>query len=71
VAGVAVVTGGSRGIGAACARPGWAVCIGYQRDHEAATSAVDACRTAGVEACAVTALFRGRREVTWRASWNG
>ncbi len=54
---IAVVTGGSRGIGAATAlrlaADGWVVAIGYRRDHEAATEVVDACRRAGGQATAV------------------
>jgi NAD(P)-dependent dehydrogenase (short-subunit alcohol dehydrogenase family) len=51
MSGVAVVTGGSRGIGAATAvllaRRGWDVCIGYRRDADAARSVVAACEKAG------------------------
>jgi NAD(P)-dependent dehydrogenase (short-subunit alcohol dehydrogenase family) len=54
---VAVVTGGSRGIGAATAlllaRRGWDVCIGYQRDADAAKAVVQGCETAAVRAVAV------------------
>jgi NAD(P)-dependent dehydrogenase (short-subunit alcohol dehydrogenase family) len=56
---VAVVTGGSRGIGAATARrlagQGWAVCLSYRSAAEAAQEVVTACRAAGVEAVAVPA----------------
>lgn len=49
--GVAVVTGGSRGIGAATAlllaRRGWDVCIGYRSDAEAARRVVAGCDAAG------------------------
>jgi NAD(P)-dependent dehydrogenase (short-subunit alcohol dehydrogenase family) len=55
--GVAVITGGSRGIGAATARllaaRGWAVCLGYRNDATAADSVVASCRAAGVDAVAV------------------
>lgn len=54
---VAVVTGGSRGIGAATARrlarDGWSVAIGYREAHAAAEEVVAACRDEGVEATAV------------------
>jgi NAD(P)-dependent dehydrogenase (short-subunit alcohol dehydrogenase family) len=54
---VAVVTGGSRGIGAATAlllaRRGWDVCLGYRSDADAAKAVVHDCETAGVRAVAV------------------
>jgi NAD(P)-dependent dehydrogenase (short-subunit alcohol dehydrogenase family) len=54
---VAVVTGGSRGIGAATAlllaRRGWDVCLGYQRDADAAEAVVRGCEAAGARAVAV------------------
>lgn len=57
--GVVVVTGGSRGIGAAtaraAARQGQAVCVNYARAADAAASVVADCRQAGVEATAVRA----------------
>lgn len=56
--GVAVVTGGSRGIGAATARilasRGWAVCIGYREAAQAARKVVLACEAAGARASAVS-----------------
>jgi NAD(P)-dependent dehydrogenase (short-subunit alcohol dehydrogenase family) len=59
VAKVAVVTGASRGIGAATATlmaaRGWDVCIGYRTDGESAERVADACRAAGQRACAVAA----------------
>lgn len=55
--GVAVITGGSRGIGAATALlladRGWSVCIGYQNAVEAADAVVRACESRGVGAVAV------------------
>ena len=57
--GVAVVTGGSRGIGAACARllaqAGWDICVGYRSDEAAAQAVVADCEAAGVAAGAVAA----------------
>jgi NAD(P)-dependent dehydrogenase (short-subunit alcohol dehydrogenase family) len=56
---VAVVTGGSRGIGAATARrlaaQGWSVCLSYRSAPEAAEEVVAACQAAGAEALAVPA----------------
>ena len=55
--GACIVTGGSRGIGAAVARQaaakGWAVCVNYLSDAEAAEAVVAECRASGVEAAAV------------------
>ena len=54
-----IVTGGSRGIGAATARlaagRGYAVCVGYLRDRQAAEAVVEAIGTAGGTAIAVQA----------------
>ena len=54
-----LVTGGSRGIGAACsllcARQGWAVAVNYTRDAAAAASVVQRIRAAGGQALAVQA----------------
>ncbi|HET9771373.1 MAG TPA: glucose 1-dehydrogenase [Acidimicrobiia bacterium] len=56
---VAVVTGGSRGIGAATARrlaaQGWSVCFSYRSAAEAAKQVVAACEAVGAEALAVQA----------------
>jgi NAD(P)-dependent dehydrogenase (short-subunit alcohol dehydrogenase family) len=56
---VLVVTGGSRGIGAAtcrmAAQRGYAVCVNYVRNREAADQVVAECNRAGVQAIAVQA----------------
>jgi NAD(P)-dependent dehydrogenase (short-subunit alcohol dehydrogenase family) len=56
---VAVVTGGSRGIGAATCRlladRGYAVCVSYRTDRAAADRVVEQCRAMGVRALAVAA----------------
>lgn len=56
-AGVVIVTGGGRGIGAATARlagaRGYAVCVNYLRDAVAAHAVIDAVRDAGGRAIAV------------------
>ena len=56
---VIVITGGSRGIGAATARVaatrGYAVCVNYLRNRSAATAVVDAIKAGGGQAIAVAA----------------
>ncbi|MEV1147601.1 SDR family oxidoreductase [Micromonospora sp. NPDC049799] len=64
---VTVVTGGSRGIGAATARrlarAGHHVAIGYRRDHDAAESVLAELRTTGVRAVAVATDTRDPEQV--------
>jgi len=52
-----VVTGGSRGIGAACARlgaqAGWSVCLGYRSDRQSADGVVREIELAGGQAIAI------------------
>jgi NAD(P)-dependent dehydrogenase (short-subunit alcohol dehydrogenase family) len=64
---VAVVTGGSRGIGAATARrlaaQGWSVCFSYLSSHESAKQVVAACEAAGAETLAVQADVAAPDEV--------
>ena len=54
--GVVVVTGGSRGIGAATAvkagESGWSVCVNYRSEKAAADAVARECRSHGVEAMA-------------------
>jgi len=56
---VMVITGGSRGIGAATARlaaeAGWDVCISYATNEAAAAEVVESCTSQGVSATAVQA----------------
>src|SRR5690606_41770542 len=62
-----VVTGGSRGIGAATARlaaqSGYAICINFLRDRPAASAVVDEIRQAGGEAIAFAADVSVEAEV--------
>jgi NAD(P)-dependent dehydrogenase (short-subunit alcohol dehydrogenase family) len=59
MSGTVIITGGSRGIGAAtavlAARHGWSVCLSYREDAGAAGDVVDRCRAAGQPAVAVRA----------------
>lgn len=56
---VAIVTGGSRGIGAATAvrlaHDGWSICLSYRSERERADEVVAACAALGVEALAIAA----------------
>jgi len=72
-----LVTGGSRGIGAACvrraARAGYDVCIGYVRQRAEADALVAECRALGREALAVRADVANEGDVDelFRASDAG
>lgn len=65
--GVLLVTGGSRGIGAACARlaahDGWAVCVNYRAASAAAEALVQAIVGQGGRACAVQGDVASERDV--------
>jgi NAD(P)-dependent dehydrogenase (short-subunit alcohol dehydrogenase family) len=65
---VLVVTGGSRGIGAACARmaaqAGWSVCLSYRSDERAATGVVRTIAEAGGRAMAVAGDVASENDVT-------
>ena len=56
---VAIITGGGRGIGAAAAKlaaaRGFAVCVNYRQNHEAAAGVVGEIKTAGGHAVAIPA----------------
>jgi NAD(P)-dependent dehydrogenase (short-subunit alcohol dehydrogenase family) len=64
---VVIVTGGSRGIGAATCRlaaeRGYAVCVNYLRNRDAAETVVTGCRRAGAKAIAVQADVAVESEV--------
>ncbi len=65
--GTLIVTGGSRGIGAATARlaaaRGYAVCLNYRQDHAAAIHVVNEIHSAGGRAIAVRADVGNEAEV--------
>src|SRR5580700_7581508 len=65
---VAVITGGSRGIGAATAsalaRRGWSVCLGYRSDADAAQRVVKECEALGTTALAVAVDVSSAPSVT-------
>ncbi len=62
-----VVTGGSRGIGAACARlgarAGWSVCLSYRSDSRSAEAVVRDIEQAGGRALAVASDVSSERDV--------
>lgn len=64
---IMLITGGSRGIGAATARlaaqRGYAVCINYRRDRQVADALCDAIRADGGEAIAIAADVSREDEV--------
>lgn len=64
---IAIITGGSRGIGAAtavkAAAAGYHVCFAYQSDETAANRVVAACKKAGTDALAVRADVSQERDV--------
>lgn len=66
--GVVVITGGSRGIGAATAmlmaRRGWDVCLSYRVAQDAAKEVADACRRSGRQALAARADVSSEADVT-------
>jgi NAD(P)-dependent dehydrogenase (short-subunit alcohol dehydrogenase family) len=68
MSGLLIITGGSRGIGAATARlaaqRGWDVCVNYRADGTAARQVVEDCRTAGVRALAVAGDVAAEADVT-------
>jgi NAD(P)-dependent dehydrogenase (short-subunit alcohol dehydrogenase family) len=65
---VALITGGSRGIGAATARAlasdGWDVCIGYRVDARAASAVAAECVDLGVQAITVAVDVADESSVT-------
>jgi NAD(P)-dependent dehydrogenase (short-subunit alcohol dehydrogenase family) len=68
MSGLLIITGGSRGIGAATARlaaqRGWDVCVNYRADRTAARQVVEDCRDAGVRALAVLGDVAAESDVT-------
>ena len=64
---VMLITGGSRGIGAATARmaaaEGYDVCVNYANNADAAAAVVADCRAAGVSAMAVQADVSNEADV--------
>jgi NAD(P)-dependent dehydrogenase (short-subunit alcohol dehydrogenase family) len=64
---LALITGGSRGIGAATAvllaGQGWDVCVTYRANADAAAEVVGACRSLGREAAACRADVASERDV--------
>ena len=66
--GTAIITGGSRGIGAACARlaaqAGWNVCVNYTSNVDAANAVVAEVEAAGAQGLAVKADVADEAQVT-------
>jgi len=65
--GTVLITGGSRGIGAATAvllaQQGWHVCVGYKSGHEAAEQVVTECEKRGARALAIQTDLAHEAEV--------
>ncbi len=63
-----IVTGGSRGIGAACAllgaQAGWSVCIGYRTNKQLADNIVEHIQGTGGQALAILCDVASERDVT-------
>lgn len=64
---VCLITGGSRGIGAACAKQaaqsGYAVCLSYVSDESAANAVIAEIKSAGSEAMAIRADVASEKDI--------